>query len=261
MRILIVGKNSFLVKNHLIKIPGSTYRLISHKEIDKYDLNQFNYIINFSIDPRFYYEKYNKAYDTNFKIINKINLKSNITKFIMMSSGAVYGNCKGRPFTERSKTNPNSTYGKNKMISERYLQKKLNKYMILRIPNIIEQNIKKNKINFFDELKKNFQKKELIFNFNINSKRDFITAEYFWGNINKLIINDFTGIVNLSSGIGISIKEICNVLTKLKKDLKIKINNNNIKDYVLSSKKLNKINKIKILKKDILRRLRNNIHD
>ena len=82
-KILVVGKNSLLAKN-FIKIAGDFFKnsvtSCSHKSIQK-EFSDFDYVINFSFNPKLYKFKYEKKHDQDLKIANSI-LKSKKTKLL-----------------------------------------------------------------------------------------------------------------------------------------------------------------------------------
>ncbi|WP_317899506.1 NAD-dependent epimerase/dehydratase family protein [Aurantibacillus circumpalustris] len=62
------------------------------------------------------------------KLVNALKLNSSDSKFINLSSAAVYGNPKDLPVKESHPTSPLSPYGKNKLLSENILQEYFKKH-------------------------------------------------------------------------------------------------------------------------------------
>ena len=162
-KILIIGKRSFIAKN-LYKNFNNKFKskLIKFNQLNsvKKNINNFNYVINCSINKNYIKKKYNRNFDNDFKIATLIN--NTKTKYIFLSSRKVY---KSKPnIKENSKLWPKSSYSRNKLITEKKLLKKFKKNLIiLRISNIIgNKSNKKNYLHrtfvdiFFDNAKKGF---------------------------------------------------------------------------------------------------------
>lgn len=71
----------------------------------------------------------------------------NSIKFIYPSTDYVFDGLRG-PYTENDNVNPINVYGKHKLKVEEYIQKKIKKYLIVRITNVYgNENRQKNFIN------------------------------------------------------------------------------------------------------------------
>ncbi len=257
-KILIIGKRGFIGKNlnkflktkHNVKLI-SFKEALNFKQIDKY-----NYVINSSTNKDYIKKKYDKKFDNDLKIAERINNKKTI--YIFLSSRKVY---KAKPnINEKSKLSPKSNYSKNKLMTEKILYRKLkNNLIILRISNIIG-----NKLNFSKNLHKTFvdvfyegAKKGIIFN-NKKNYKDFISIQKFCEIMNMIIRKDLRGTFNLSIGKKVFLNDIVKWLNHFNKN-KFKIVNYNkatVGNFYLNNKKL--MSKIKIsnnlesLKKDCI---------
>ena len=244
-KILIIGKRGF-IGNSLSVYLRKFYK-ITHKNFKdsikiKSKINNFDYIINTSINKNYIQKKYNLRFDNDYKISNLIH-NSKIV-YIFLSTRKVYkpkANIK-----ESDKLLPKSNYSKNKLITENKLLKKFNKkLLILRISNVIGDKEKIKKIHntfidvFFDNMKKGF-----VFDNNRDFK-DFISIDKFCEIINHIIRKDLKGIYNVSIGRKIYLNDLLNWLNKFNKKKFIK-KNKNIKDdnFFLNNKKL--MSKLKI---------------
>ena len=90
-KILIIGKRGFLGKNlHKYLKKKFKSKIIHFKDINKFkkEINNFNYVINTSINKNYINKKYLKKYDNDFKISKLINSKE--TTYIFLSSRKVY---------------------------------------------------------------------------------------------------------------------------------------------------------------------------
>ncbi len=77
-KILIIGKRGFLGKNlHKYLNKKFKSKIIHFKEINKFrkEINNFNYVINTSINVNYINKRYLKKYDNDFKISKLINSK------------------------------------------------------------------------------------------------------------------------------------------------------------------------------------------
>ena len=244
-KILIIGKRGF-IGNHLANYLKKFYKVkhINYKSCikKKSKINEFDFIINTSINKNYIKKRYNPKFDYDLKISNFIN-NSNIT-YIFLSTRKVYkpkANIK-----ENDKLLPTSNYAKNKLITEKKLFKKLDKKLVvLRISNVIGDKKKIKKIHntfidvFFDNLKKGF-----VFD-NKRDFKDFISIDKFCEIIKNIIKKNLIGTYNVSIGKKIYLNDLLNWLNKFnkKKYLK-KIKKNNDDSFFLNNKKL--MSKLKI---------------
>jgi len=244
-KILIVGKRGFIGSN-LSKYLKKFYK-VKHKSFRdtikiKFKINNFDYVINTSINQNYVKKKYNQKFDNDFKISNSIN-KSNTT-YVFLSTRKIYKSKAN--IKENSKLLPKSNYSKNKLITERVLQKRLGRNLvILRISNIIGDKSKFKNIHytfidiFFDNLKKGFvvdNKKDF---------KDFISIDKFCEIIKNIIKKDLRGTYNVSIGRKVYLNDLLKWLNKFNKKDFIK-RSKNIKDdnFFLNNEKL--MSKLKI---------------
>lgn len=210
-KLIIIGKKSFIGSN--------LYKLINDKKnILRLDLNQFlkltgkeinkySYLCNCT-DEKIKLIKINKDLSKNEKaIISKI--KNTNINYIFLSSRKVY--FPEYNISEKSKIRPIDTYSKNKLITEKILNKLIkNKLLILRISNVIglKKYNKYRKIHhtFFDnylQVIKNNKKQKYI-----NFFKDFISIKQLAKVFIIILKNEITGIYNVSLGEKIFIKEM-----------------------------------------------------
>ena len=244
-KILIIGKRGF-IGNSLTKYLKKSY-IVSHQKFKdlkyfKSKINDFDYVINTSINKKYLNNKYNSKFDNDFKIANLIT--KNKSTYIFLSSRKVYkpkANIK-----EDSKLLPKSNYAKNKLISEKKLTKKLNKNLIiLRISNVIGNKNKIKKIHntfidiFFQNIKKGF-----VLDNNKDFK-DFISIEKFCEIIKNIIKKNLRGVFNVSIGTKIFLNDVIKWLNKYNKN-RFKVKKSFIKNdcFYLNNKKLMKQIKI-----------------
>ncbi len=195
-------------------------------------------------------EKYKKKYLLNNVVKTKkfitICKEFNVKNFIFLSSSNVYKeNIANSVFNENMSTVPKNTYGKSKLLIEKYLKKKkFDNLIILRLFNVIGMYNKKFKIFKFKN--KNYQR--LIFkilqNYSLNKttyinfikkrkknyfpSRDFININDLSKIIKKLIrkiliIKKLNQTINVGSGKMTPINQVINILQK-KNENKLKIN-------------------------------------
>ena len=251
--ILIIGKKSFLgssLKKYLSKY--YIVKCLSYEGLLKKNtsfLEQFNYIINTTIHKNYINKKYSYKFDLDRKIIN--HFKSGNFKYIFFNSRKIYK--PGVNLKENSKIIPQSVYAKNKILTENYLKKKLNKKLIsLRVSNVLGKRIYKGgRINhklFIDNYIK-FKKSGKSIQVN-NDYKDFISIDDFLLTVKKIITKKITGIYNVSSGKKVYVSEITKWLN-LKYFKKITFKTSTNDSFTLSNKKLFKKINISISKKRI----------
>ena len=238
-KILIIGKRGFIGNN--LSIYLKRFFKITHKNFKdsikiKSKFNNFNYIINTSINKNYIKKRYNSKFDNDYKLSKFIN--NSKTTYIFLSTRKVYkpkANIK-----ESSKLLPKSNYSKNKLITEQKLFKQLNKkLLILRISNVIGDKDKIKKIHntfidiFFNNINKGF-----IFD-NKKDFKDFISIDKFCEIIKNIIKNDLNGTYNVSIGRKVYLNDLLNWLNRFNKG-KFIIKPKNIKDdnFFLNNKKL-----------------------
>ena len=257
-KILIIGKRGFIGKNlnkflktkHNVKLI-SFKKALNFKQIDKY-----NFVINSSINRDYIKKKYNKNFDNDLKIAERVNNKKAI--YVFLSSRKVY-KAKAN-VNEKSKLSPKSNYAKNKTMTEKILYEKFkNNLIILRISNIIgdkskfSKNLHKTFVDIFYEK----AKKGIIYN-NKQNYKDFISIQKFCEIINMIIRKNLRGIYNISIGRKVFLNDVVKWLNHFNKN-KFKIINYNkypTGNFYLNNRKLMakiKIsNNIESLKKDCL---------
>jgi len=258
IKLLIVGKNSFISSNIFFLLKDNIHiKKVKYLEFIRQSrkfISRFNYIMNCSYHKNYFIKKYNKKFDFDYNILNKIkNLNIN---YIYLSSRKIY---KPQLNThEYSKIVPQDNYASNKFITENYVKKFFPKnYLILRISNIIGLRLVNNKRshdlfldNFISSVKKNF----LISH--KNEFKDFISIDQFAKIFLKIIKNNLKGTYNVSLGKKVYIKELLKWLTSSSKKLfEIRDYPNskvsNCYNFTLNNKKLRKALNISIKKKDL----------
>ena len=247
-KVLIIGKKSFIGSNLYFffkkKISVSLLSFSKLKEKNKNYFKKYNCIINCSVNPNYVKNRYNKRFDNDIIIANRIkNLK---IRYIFFSSRKVY-----RPkynIKETSLLEPKCNYSKNKLITEKSLSKILDKkLLIFRVSNIVGLPINNNKrkvhSTFIDQFF-NFAKNGIIYDNGLNFK-DFISINKFSEIIFFSVKKKISGVYNISIGEKVNLNKIVkwlNYFNKRKcKIVKLKKNLRNKDNFTLNNKKLMKI--------------------
>jgi dTDP-4-dehydrorhamnose reductase len=128
----------------------------------------------------------------------------------MISSRLVYSSSKKRLKESVKICKPTTNYGKNKLIIEDEIRKKMPfKYLILRVSNILYKDIKKKRNLFFYNALQSLKKKnKILLNFEASTFKDFITPDFFSNSLDKLILRNAVGTFNFCSGIKIKVEDI-----------------------------------------------------
>ena len=245
-KILIIGKKSFLGSNLKIylskfyKVDCHSYEKVIFRDNSFFD--KYSHILNTAIHKRYIKKRYDKKYDLDSNFVEKFD-KINFD-YIYINSRKIY-----RPkenINENSYIAPVDIYAKNKLITERLLQKKCkNRLVSLRVSNVVGKKIIKNLRNnhklFFDNfLQYRQSKRKIIVN---NDFKDFLSIDQFCLIIAMIIKFKVKGIFNVSISKKIHLSELTKWLDK-KLFKKINFTKPSKNSFTLSNTKL--IKKIKI---------------
>lgn len=202
MRILIVGKNSFIGKNFINYSTFSKIDEISIRTTKPEDINYSEYNVILYLTAIVHQKKQiplNNYIEINTELPYKIAQfakKKGVEHFIFMSTISVYGklNQKDNSFNEFSTCNPTNHYGISKLKAENLLNSLNNNDFIvtnLRAPLVYGEYVKANMLNLI-HLTNRF--KILPFAC-INNKRSYIAIENLVEYIDSIIIKKQSGIV------------------------------------------------------------------
>jgi hypothetical protein len=208
VNLLIIGKNSLLCRIFLENTKIKNFSIYSRNDLKKINFNTYTHIINFSFNPILKKIRYKKKFDFDFKLSEIVKKYSMI--YIMISSRLVYSSSKKRLKESIKIYKPTTNYGKNKLIIENEIRKKIPfKYLILRVSNILYKDItKKRNLFFYNVLQSLKKKNKILLNFESSTFKDFITPDFFSNSLDKLILKNTVGTFNLCSGIKIKVENI-----------------------------------------------------
>lgn len=215
MKILLVGKNSFLAKA-FVKENKNLFLIeqISHNDFFFIkDLGCYDWILNFSINPDFYMCPYNAELDQDYKIAMKV--KNYDVKYLLLSSRAVYDNSSKFFLDENSELNygSNRHYALNKIESELMVSQILEekRLLIIRLSNVFGFEVGRK--TFMGVAQTNLLTKgRVLLDVSSSSKRDFLPVNFFAKQLGYLILKNTVGIFNIGSGVAVTLEEICNML-------------------------------------------------
>ena len=131
----------------------------------------------------------------------------------MLSSSKVYGVSKKN--SENSKCLPITKYGRYRLKTEKYLQKRLKKnLLILRVSNVLNFDLRLNSASktIINTMLVDLIKKKIITIPKKNTFKDFITIEYLLSCLEKLLKENHYGIFNISSNIKITLYDVAKKL-------------------------------------------------
>lgn len=242
IRILIIGKNSFIAKNY-IKYSKLKKKItqISHTEIKNINFKKFTHLINFSYDAKIKSQCYYKTNLIDKKICSLIDNDKLV--YIYPSSRAVFKIDKKRKH-----------YGRNKLAIEKVIKKfRKKRYLILRISNALEFNLKGSNL-FISKLLNSLKDLNLIkLDLHKKTYKDFIPLYFFTKCLDALIKLDKTGTFNLSSGKRVNVNQMCRAIIKGFGNGKIIFLKKTYKDsFVLNNYKLKKTINLSIKRSEIL---------
>lgn len=257
-KIVIIGNKSFIQENLFEYLKKKfNVKKIKFQNIKKINLSKVDYLINCSSHKNFFDKNYKKKFDRNYTLSTLI-MKQNV-KLIILSSRQVY-----EPklnITEKSKIKPINLYAKNCIKSEVNCEKILNnRLIVLRLSNIFGYEVgKKKKPSLISIFIRGLKKKKVTFDNNYYLHKDFLPINYLSKYIYRILLkDDFSGILNVGSGISLS---VYNFLKKIKNNKKVSIKvmlKKNFKDksYSFNTKKLIKITKINLKTKHVYNELK-----
>lgn len=210
-KVLIVWDWSYLANGIDEKLsPMNVERIHYIDDKDPNYFKDFDVVINFWIQPDFS----KKILDINELIdVQLANvLKWSDTKLIMLSSRKVYWSHKEPDrLKETDKLSPTDFYSANKIKAEEELKKILpDQHLTLRIANILWLPVNRIGYKTFiwwisDSMR---DKWHLFITENPDTRKDFISKEYFQRTLAELVKQDVTWTINLGSWFAISLKEL-----------------------------------------------------
>lgn len=215
-RVLIVGENSYLASN--LQLDAKYFQVDKvRRPFDKNGQDyyrNYDYIINFCIQP----EHFTRTLKDNEMI--DVNIAKDITdtdtKFVFLSSRKVYGSSyELKEYKETDELKPYDFYSENKATIEKVLLELIpNNLIILRTGNIIGEPVaKKNYKTFVGWLEKELEEHGRIScTFLPDTRKDFITRDYFHEVLNSVITGNALGTYNAGAGFALPIEEILNNL-------------------------------------------------
>jgi hypothetical protein len=231
----LIGYTGFVGSNILKTL--SIKKKFNSKNINL--IHKYNFNILFCAAPsslKFYANKYPKKDKKNILNLIKILKKVNCRKFIQISTIDVYNQRIHSNEISKITDKKLSSYGKNRRLLEKFIIKNFKDYHIIRLPNLIGENLKKNVIYDIVNKKKIF--------INLNSIQQWYNLRNFKKDI-KVIINNKIKCINLvSEPIPIkeiiknfSIPKITNKYEQIKYNIKSKYSNLfNKKNYIYYKK-------------------------
>ncbi len=145
-------------------------------------------------------------------------MQNKIKKIIFASSAAVYGDHED-VISEKSITNPLSTYGKSKLDAENeiitYGKENNLQYCILRIFNVYGKGQNERYAGVITKFAKNIsENKPLVIYGDGKQTRDFISVDDVVRSFEYAINSDKNGTYNIASGISVSVNELASIMIK-----------------------------------------------
>ncbi len=241
-RIVIIGNKSFIQKN-FYELCKKRFKIkkLKYLFVNSFQFNQNDIVINCSQDKSFFTKNYKKKNDRNLKIA-KILSRSN-AHLILLSSRNVY-----KPkldIIENSQIKPIDIYGKNCLRSEINCRKALKKLTILRLSNVVGiESMKKKRLSLMSILISGVRKKHIEFDYSYEWYKDLIPIRIFCLYLEKILLKNYYGVINVGSGFKIKIKKFIKYLN-LNKNIKLSIN----KDIIIKNEYSYKIDKLKKITK------------
>ena len=211
-KIVLIGDDSYIatgLNKHLTDC--QTDRLYFHNWQQNIELlQQADCVINFSIAPDF--SARDMIPDEVLDVQIAKHIKDFATRYVFISSRKVYGATDNLvTHKENDSLYGVDFYAKNKIKTEQALTDILgDKLTILRVANIIGEPVKRTGYKtFIGWICESFLKNgKLLVTQNADAQKDFITKDFLQESIASIIQNKITGIYNVSSGFGTSVRDV-----------------------------------------------------
>ena len=244
----VLGKKFIEKYKSKLKIVSFKGDITKKTDIEKwFKFNKFNLILHFAalVPTNLVEQNYNKAMKVNIegtRNLSRVVLNQNSKIWFFFSSTShVYKYKKGnKKITENDLLLPFTKYGYTKLKAEKLLvsefkkNNKLNQLCIGRIFSFTSYNQKKN--FFIPNITNKIKSKKNIKLINLNHFRDFISVNDICNAIFLLSKKNYSGIINICSGLTIKLELIAKIIaTKLKK--KIKLESSNKPTYIIGNNK------------------------
>ena len=209
--VLIVGDWSYLADGIDGRLfPLNVERVHYLDDIPRNSIKKFDTVINFGIQPDFSKRILwvNELIDVQLANV----LQWTDTKLIMLSSRKVYWSHKNLDILKESdQLSPTDFYSANKIKAEEELNNILpNQHLTLRIANILW--LPTNRIwykTFIGWISDSMRDKwHLYITENPDTRKDFISKEYFQNTLSELVKQDVIWTINLWSWFAMSLKEL-----------------------------------------------------
>ena len=175
----------------------------------------YDFIINFAgnINHKDKIQTFNAHYVGLKNLTEIINLKK-IRLLVQIGSSLEYGRKKS-PHQENNNCFPVSNYGKAKLLSTKYIMKKLSKYIILRLYQVYGPHQKKNRL--IPMIIESCLKNKSFACTEGSQLRDFLFVEDLNDLILKILKKDKikSGIYNVGSSVPIKVKDVINQIINI----------------------------------------------
>ena len=157
---------------------------------------------------------------------------------------------------ESSKLQPINIYASNCLKSENFCAKILGKKLtILRVSNVIGLEFREKRQSLMSNLIQGIKKNKIILDNSYNFNKDLIPINFFCKYLYKIIKLKYSGLVNLGSGVSLTLLSLAKTLA-FQKNVKIiidhTIQNYYDNSYTYNIRKLVKITKIRFSKLEVL---------
>jgi len=217
--VLVIDNLSVGNKNHLAKKVQFLRQDINSKKIQntirKYKQNYIYHLAAYTNLEQSLKDPKNHLVTNFLSLVDLLEVAKDVKtkKFIFSSSAAVYGKQKGKLAKETDKTDPTSPYGVSKLAAEKYIEYYSKKYKLphvcLRYSNVYGQkqsgSAEGGVVAIF--ISNALKGKSLVIYGQGRQSRDFIYVDDVV-DANIAAINSISGTFNISTGRGVSIKKL-----------------------------------------------------
>ncbi len=252
--ILLVGSHSFLASRFLaLSQRRGALRTASHNNVfESGNPRDARLVVNFAIHPEYRVAPYNEDIDFDLRLARSIAGHS--TRYVMLSTRAVYPEERAFPASEDTPAIGFNAYGRNKAETEHALTDLLgDRLTVLRIANVMGYEAGRSRRTFMgmalDRLR---ETGEIQLDIAPNVRRDFIPDDRFVAALDAVIDNPAPGALNVGSGVPCQVGDIAQWLIQGFGSGKIVITSNRqVDEFVLDVSRLNENYGVRTSREDI----------
>lgn len=218
MKGLIVGRHSYLAQmfwRYLCRVSLHPWERCAHDAVPD-DLWAYDWVVNFSYDPRMMHDPYDACHDADAWLAERIARLSPSTRLVMLSTRKVYpasASLHSWQEDDAYEAIAQGYYGRNKWLGERVCRSWLpeDRLLILRCGNLFGLEV--GRPTFMGMAQSTLVTEGVVRLDTAGSvQRDFLPASHFCEQLVALLEHGITGTYNVGSGRALRLDVLCQAL-------------------------------------------------